>query len=87
MMSYHRTNRANPSLDSLSDDSLLRLRTLTEVHLVPFSGATVWRKCKEGTFPSPVKVSTQITAWRLGDIRAWMANPTGYRVSVEGGAK
>lgn len=81
MMSYPKPNRAIPSLDSLSDDSLLRLKTLTEERLVPFSGATVWRKCKEGSFPKPVKISEQITAWRLGDIRAWGKNPSGYRVS------
>jgi len=86
-MSYYQKNLGQPSLDSLSDDSLLRLKTLTEERVVPFSGATVWRKCKEGSFPKPIKISEQITAWRLGDIRAWRRDPESYRVTKTGGVK
>ncbi|WP_082580376.1 AlpA family transcriptional regulator [Pelomonas sp. Root1444] len=41
--------------------------------LVPFSSATLWRKVKTGEFPRPVKLSERVTAWRVEDIRAWMA--------------
>lgn len=41
--------------------------------ILPFSTATLWRKVKNGTFPSPVKLSDRITAWRLEDIREWMS--------------
>jgi predicted DNA-binding transcriptional regulator AlpA len=34
--------------------------------------ATVWRKAKAGTFPQPVNLSAQVTAWRVEDVRAWM---------------
>lgn len=40
--------------------------------IVPFSSATLWRKVKAGSFPSPVKLSQRITAWRVEDIRAWL---------------
>lgn len=40
--------------------------------IVPFSPATLWRKVKTGEFPSPVKLSQRITAWRVEDIRSWM---------------
>ena len=40
--------------------------------ILPFSSATLWRKVKSGDFPSPVKLSERITAWRVEDIRAWM---------------
>lgn len=40
--------------------------------IVPFSSATLWRKVRAGTFPSPVKLSERVTAWRADDIRAWM---------------
>lgn len=43
-------------------------------HLLPFSKATLWRKVKDGTFPTPVKLSTRITAWRISDIEEWMTN-------------
>ena len=41
--------------------------------VLPFSSATLWRKVANGTFPSPIKLSSRITAWRAEDIRAWMA--------------
>jgi prophage regulatory protein len=40
--------------------------------IVPFSSATLWRKVKAGVFPSPVKLSERVTAWRVEDIRTWM---------------
>ena len=41
---------------------------------VPFSAATLWRKCKSGEFPKPIKLSAGITAWRVGEVRAWLAS-------------
>lgn len=39
---------------------------------VPFSSATLWRKCKTGEFPKPVKLSERVTAWEVGAVRAWL---------------
>ena len=44
-------------------------------HIIPFSPATLWRKVKAGTFPAPVKLSAGVTAWRVEDVRAWIAAP------------
>lgn len=44
--------------------------------VLPFSAATLWRKVKDGTFPTPVKLSERVTAWRTEDIRSWLASPT-----------
>jgi predicted DNA-binding transcriptional regulator AlpA len=41
-------------------------------HIIPFSSATLWRKVKASEFPSPVKLSRRVTAWRVEDVRAWM---------------
>lgn len=41
--------------------------------VLPFSSPTLWRKVAAGTFPKPVKLSARVTAWRVADIRAWMA--------------
>lgn len=41
--------------------------------LIPFSPSTLWRKVADGTFPKPVKLSPGCTAWRVEDIREWMA--------------
>lgn len=39
---------------------------------LPFSAPTLWRKVKAGTFPKPIKLSDNITAWKLEDINAWI---------------
>jgi len=41
-------------------------------HIVPFSPTTLWRKCREGTFPKPVKHSAKITAWRVSDVEEYL---------------
>ena len=42
--------------------------------LIPVSHATWWRGIKEGRFPKPVKLGARVTAWRVEDIRALIAN-------------
>jgi predicted DNA-binding transcriptional regulator AlpA len=37
-----------------------------------FSAPTLWRKVKAGTFPKPVKLGQNMTAWRCEDVQAWM---------------
>lgn len=39
---------------------------------LPFSEQTMWRKVKAGTFPAPKKFGPQITAWNVGEVRAWL---------------
>lgn len=41
--------------------------------LLPFSPPTLWRKVKAGTFPKPTKLSERVTAWKVGDVRAWLS--------------
>ena len=40
---------------------------------LPFSAPTLWRKVREGTFCRPYKLSERVTAWKVGEVRAWMA--------------
>lgn len=49
--------------------------------ILPFSAATLWRMVKAGKFPRPVRLSERITAWRVEEIRAWMA-----QFALQGGA-
>jgi prophage regulatory protein len=64
--------------DSLPDSAYVRERQLVgrsggaERALLPFSSSTLWRTVKAGTFPEPIKLSTRVTAWRVGDVRAWI---------------
>ena len=40
---------------------------------LPFSAPTLWRKVKAGTFCKPYKLSERVTAFKVGEVRAWMA--------------
>lgn len=42
---------------------------------LPFSAATLWRRVADGSFPKPVKLSVRVTAWRVGDVRAFLQSP------------
>jgi prophage regulatory protein len=44
--------------------------------LVPISRSTWWRLVKAGKAPQPIKLSSGITAWRVGDLRTWLAGKT-----------
>jgi predicted DNA-binding transcriptional regulator AlpA len=52
----------------------IRERRLLEY--VPFSHATLWRRVNEKTFPTPIKLSERVTAWRLEEIHAWIDEMT-----------
>lgn len=59
------------NFDRLPDTGFVRLPVLTG--LLGCSKATVWRRCKLGQLPSPVKLSAGTTAWRVVDIRSHLA--------------
>lgn len=54
-----------------------RLKFVT--HIYGMSAATIWRKCKEGTFPKPHKLSVGVTAWKSSDLDEWEADPLNYK--------
>lgn len=41
--------------------------------IVPVSATTWWKGVREGRFPQGVKVSPNVTAWRVADIRELIA--------------
>lgn len=68
------------NFDALPDSAYLREAQLVPSSkrpgvpaVLPFSPPTLWRKVRAGTFPKPVKLSERVTAWRVGDVRAWLA--------------
>jgi len=68
-----------PSFDTLPDSAFIREAQLVQSPKrpdrpvpLPFSGPTLWRKVKAGTFPKPLKLSKGITAWKVGDVRSWI---------------
>lgn len=73
------SNRFTP-FDALPDSAFLRESQLVQSPKrpeapapLPFSANTLWRKVRAGTFPKPIKLSERVTAWRVGDVRAWIA--------------
>ena len=58
------------TFDTLPAGAYMRQPQVLEV--VPYSSATLWRKCKSGQFPKPVKLSERVTAWQVGSIRDWL---------------
>ena len=60
-------------LPYLPTDRILRARGAGAFD-APFA---LWRKVKAGHFPKPVKLSERVTAWRVEDVRAWLAAPVG----------
>ena len=67
------------SFEQLPDSALLRLYQLIEQNIIPFSSSTLWRKCRSGQFPTPIKVSANVTGWRVGEVRRWLQKPAAYR--------
>ncbi|MDM0077471.1 AlpA family phage regulatory protein [Variovorax sp. J2P1-59] len=69
--------------DALPDSAFIRESQLVQSPKrpempapLPFSAPTLWRKVKSGTFPAPCKLSERVTAWNVGDVRAWIKAQT-----------
>lgn len=75
------------NFDNLPNEAFIRQSQLINGGIVPFSASTLWRRVKKLRFPQPTKLGDQITAWRVGDIREWLANPAGYGQSDQGGVR
>lgn len=55
---------------NLPDCAIVRQRQI--VPLIGLSASTLWRYVRSGKFPKPFKVGANSTAWRWGDVRAWL---------------
>lgn len=76
----HSTAPTIPSFDTLPDSAYIREAQLVQSPKhpdrpapLPFSAPTLWRKVKAGTFVAPYRLSARVTAWKVGEVRAWMA--------------
>ena len=68
-----------PNFDDLPDTAWIRQSGLvrdprhpTRPTPLPFSPATFWRLIASHKFPQPTKLSAGVTAWRVGEVRAWL---------------
>jgi prophage regulatory protein len=58
---------------AITPDRITLLRKPAVRQRVPLSDTTLWRRVKDGTFPKPVRISTNAVAWRETDIDDWIA--------------
>ena len=57
--------------DSLPGSAHVRLPVVRGLYGA--SASTIWRGVRLGTIPKPVKLSDNLTAWRVSDLRAALA--------------
>ena len=60
----------------LEPEKILWMRAVLE--RTGLSRSTIYRKMKEGTFPSQVWLSEHWSGWRESEINRWMADPMHY---------
>lgn len=77
-MHTHATPAAHlANFDHLPGSAYLRQADITgtqdKAGLLPFSGSTLWRMVKAGKFPAPIKFGPKTTAWKVADLRSWLA--------------
>ena len=65
------TTAAAPILPA---EGFVRAKTLLACGAVPITRATLHRWVAAGAFPPPVKLGPGCSAWRVDDVRAWIAS-------------
>ena len=81
-------NTPSRDISKLPAEAVLRLPDV--LALVGLSRASVYAKVAEHRFPAPIKLTQHASGWRMGDIRTWLADPTGWQMGAsgrEGGSK
>lgn len=61
------------------DEYFMRLPDVQK--LVPADRTTLWRWVKAGTFPAPVKLGPNLSAWPASQVKDWIKD------RIEGGPK
>ena len=41
--------------------------------------STIWAWIRQHRFPAPTKLSSRTSAWRVEELRIWLADPTAWR--------
>ena len=54
--------------DSLPDSGNVRLPVVQALY-GGISRSSVWRNCKKGHIPAPIKLTPHVTAWNVGELR------------------
>nr|WP_309881868.1 AlpA family phage regulatory protein [Caballeronia sp. LZ029] len=51
---------------------------------IGLSRATIYSRMKAGTFPAAVRLGARSVGWRVADIEAFLASPSGYKATTGG---
>ncbi|MDD2337482.1 MAG: AlpA family phage regulatory protein [Geobacteraceae bacterium] len=57
-------------MENVVTDRLIRRKEL--VKMVGYSASSIWRRCKDGSFPLAVRIGPSAVAWRLSEVEEWM---------------
>lgn len=68
--------RPSRNIADLPPEALLRLPEV--IALVGLCRASIYAGAAQRSFPSPIKLTAHASGWRVGEVRAWLANPTGW---------
>ncbi len=63
---------ASTAFAMLPDEGYIRQKDLIPA-VLPISHATLWRWVKRGMFPAPRRFTHGVTAWHVGQVRAFLA--------------
>jgi predicted DNA-binding transcriptional regulator AlpA len=69
-------NTCHRDISKLPAEAVLRLPDV--LALVGLSRASVYAKVANHRFPAPIKLTAHASGWRLGDVRTWLEDPTGW---------
>lgn len=61
---------------NLPPEAILRLPEV--IAMVGLSRASIYSRAAQRNFPSPIKLTAHASGWRLGDVRDWLDDPTGW---------
>lgn len=62
------SSKAYAAFTAAPDDAIIRVNVVAMLFACHTN--TIWRMARDGRLPRPKKVSSGITGWRAGDIRA-----------------
>ncbi|MCR9179178.1 MAG: AlpA family phage regulatory protein [Erythrobacteraceae bacterium] len=72
-------SQTSRNIANLPPEALLRLPEV--IALVGLCRASIYARAAQHSFPRPIKLTAHASGWRLGDVRAWLADPTGWKPS------
>lgn len=64
------------NINDLPAEAILRLPQVQA--LVGLSRSSIYDLVAKGRFPAQHKLTAHASGWRIGDIRNWLVNPSGW---------